>query len=129
MCLSVRTPCFDHWVLKLIDYTKLVGFTRFISFISFYLFFTSLKFFFLLVQNLGGSHPTHANDPAPKGTTTLDYKKTKNGEKRKRRQCDLFFFTQRKIETERKTENREENRKRKRTRERVFYGSGGDKYL
>ena len=38
-------------------------------------------------------------------------KKTKNGEKKKRRSCDLFcFFTQRKTKTEKK-QNREEKQK------------------
>ena len=42
-------------------YTKLVGFTRFISYIFFYLVLVALfVFFFLLVQNLNGSHLSHA---------------------------------------------------------------------
>ena len=49
-------------ILILIKYTKLVGFTRLISYFSLYLFFklALFVFIFLLVQNLGGSHPTHA---------------------------------------------------------------------
>ena len=53
-----------------LKYTKLVGFKRFISYISSYLFLLALfVFFFLLSQNLSGSHPTH---------TTIRSRKTRH---------------------------------------------------